>query len=505
MKTLWIKLPNTGFLKTAILLAVLFFSCQNKGENANLSENITKDTIAPYSEKIEFINPTFLGNFHRNYYGDSIPDNLELNWKLVLGSGKTKVGNDTLHWSGAGWTGQPLMIKEDSVLYLFQGAYDHHLRKIEASSGKVIWKYQFEDVLKGTGTLWKNEKEKDSIELRYLIMQGSRFGFNRSMGSAVVPSYRAVSLVSGENLWQLNVWRTKSYSRDVDASAAWIGDTAYIGLENGRFISFLPDARKAKKKEGIIQPKILDTAELYNQQDFISHKGNLVTEASPAILNNRVYLASGSGHVYGYNLKTKKIDWTFDIGSDIDGSPVVTNDNCLLINVEKEYVKGLGGVIKLNPSKKDSLAVEWYFPVPDRNFATWKGGIIGTSAISDYYQPDSAQQLAAFSTISGKLYVIMHNKLDSGQKVKDFNLQHQYNKPKEIFSYNIGPSISTPLIIPPRIIAAGYNGIYIFEYDKNYQFKLIAKREGGFEATPFVYKGKIYIASRDGHLYCLGK
>ncbi|MGM0505328.1 MAG: PQQ-binding-like beta-propeller repeat protein, partial [Bacteroidota bacterium] len=27
---------------------------------------------------------------------------------------------------------------------------------------------------------------------------------------------------------------------------------------------------------------------------------------------------------------------------------------------------------------------------------------------------------------------------------------------------------------------------------------------GSFESTPIVYNGKIFIASRDGYLYCLG-
>jgi outer membrane protein assembly factor BamB len=33
---------------------------------------------------------------------------------------------------------------------------------------------------------------------------------------------------------------------------------------------------------------------------------------------------------------------------------------------------------------------------------------------------------------------------------------------------------------------------------------LIDKREGTFESTPIVWNNKIYIASRDGYLYCFG-
>ena len=62
--------------------------------------------------------------------------------------------------SGAGWTGQPLLYKEDDSLYLIQGAYDHHLKKINARNGELIWQYKFDDVVKGTGTIWHNKKAK---------------------------------------------------------------------------------------------------------------------------------------------------------------------------------------------------------------------------------------------------------------------------------------------------------------------------------------------------------
>ncbi len=51
---------------------------------------------------------------------------------------------------------------------------------------------------------------------------------------------------------------------------------------------------------------------------------------------------------------------------------------------------------------------------------------------------------------------------------------------------------------------AGYWGISIFKYDDHNQFELLDKQEGSFESTPIVWNNKIYIASRDGYLYCFG-
>jgi len=120
---------------------------------------------------------TFLGNEKRNYYGNEAPDYLDVVWKYYLGKGETVISRKTgtKIWEGAGWTGQPLLVEEDSTLYLIQGAYDHYLKKISADSGKLVWQYQFDDVVKGTGTIWENEKEEDPVS-RYIILQGSRLG-----------------------------------------------------------------------------------------------------------------------------------------------------------------------------------------------------------------------------------------------------------------------------------------------------------------------------------------
>ncbi|MCF6239853.1 MAG: hypothetical protein L3J74_00745 [Bacteroidales bacterium] len=527
-------MTNKIFLKPIFwaffIFSTLFFSCNKANEKNNTKETQTNDSLIVQlstkdslllADKIEIINPTFLGNEKRNYYGNEAPSKLQLIWRIKLGTGTTRVGSTLKKWSGAGWTGQPLMIKQDTNLYLIQGTFAHYLKKINAKTGKTIWKYKFDDVLKGTGTFWVNPNA-DTITERYIIMQGSRKGNNKNLNSKVVPSYRAISFISGKVLWQLNSTRTRSYSRDVDGSALIINDTAYIGLENALFTVFDPNPAKAKLKDGIIQPEIIFQDTLYNKNDIAKHRGNLVTESSPCRLNNRVYITSGSGHVYGYNLNTKKLDWEFFTGSDMDGSPIVTHDNCILVSLEKEYISGKGGVFKLNPSKDTDSSVVWYFPVKDKHFVFWQGGIIGSVSINDYYlaNQDSFQlstgkyfstenipHTAAFVAIDENLYVINTDKIDRGFKVKGPNKKNKYNKPKLLFKYKTGPSISTPIIIGNKIIAATYKGLYLFEHDKKMKFKLLAHYTniGSMESTPFVYNKRIYIASRDGFLYCFGE
>jgi outer membrane protein assembly factor BamB len=457
-------------------------------------------------DTVKFINATFLGNEERNYYGDSLPDKLNEFFHISLGSGETVVnkwtGAET--WSGAGWTGQPLLIEENGILFLVIGAYDHHLKKINATNGKIVWQYPYDDIIKGTGTLWHNPAATVS-EMQNIIMQGSRLGVGNDLEKHTIPSFRAVSLKTGRALWKFNIKKTNSYSRDVDGSALILNDTVYIGFENGVFTVFRPDPLDIVLRDSLLQPGITEEHNLYDQKDQVRHGGNLVIESSPCYLNGHIYITAGSGHVYGYNLKKKTIDWDFYTGSDMDGSPVVTADSCILVTVEKQYIEGPGGVIKLDPRKLPDQAVVWYFPTESRRFAEWEGGIVGSAAVNQRTLISGYPLITAFTAIDGNLYVVSQNKTVAGKTVTGTDGITLYPTPQLLYKYKTGPSISTPIITGNRLLAAGYDGIYLFSFDKYMQFTLLDHKAINCEATPVAYRGRVYIASRDGNLYCFGK
>ncbi|MDH5398940.1 MAG: hypothetical protein OEX02_12390 [Cyclobacteriaceae bacterium] len=464
----------------------------------------------PLPDSIKYVirTGTFLGSEKRNYYGNKAPANLDVVWKLYLGEGQTRVGKTIKDWAGAGWTGQPLLVEENGQKYLIQGAYDHKLKKIAVDSPKIVWEYAFDDVIKGTGTIWENKNAR-FFKDRLLILQGSRHGFNNDFYIDVIPSYRAISYFTGKELWRLNSRLTKSYSRDVDASALIIKDTAYIGLENGVFTKFNPSPSRADTVDGIFQPEILSEHMLYESKDVVNHKRNVVTEASPSRIGKKLYLASGSGHVYGYDMERDTLIWDFFIGSDIDGSAIVTEDSCLLISVEKQYIQGKGGIYKLDPAKPPANAVVWYKPVEDKETAGWEGGVIGSVGINDATRPEGFSKLAAFAAIDGYLYVVKYNSFSrnlKGDIIKSKGPDGQtfHPEPEEVFKVRIGTSISTPIFVGNKLIVAGYGGLFLFEYDARNNFKQLDKLNTYFESTPIAVDGKIYIASRDGYLYCLG-
>jgi outer membrane protein assembly factor BamB len=422
-------------------------------------------------------------------------------WKHYLGKGVTVISRKigSVEWAGAGWTGQPLMIREGSDTFLIQGAYDHHLKKLRADDGSLVWQYRFDDVVKGTGTLWVNHQAREH-ENSIIILQGSRLGVGNYLDSEFIPSFRAISYFTGEELWRKDVAWTDSYSRDADGSALVVNDTGYIGLENSLFTVFTPDPAQAQMKDSMLQPRIYLQKKLYLPDDVISHSYNVVTESSPCKIGRMIYVASGSGHVWGYDMDRQELTWDFYTGADMDGSTVVTADSCLLVSVEKQYIRGQGGVFKLDPSKDPDKAVVWFCPVPDTLVSGWEGGVIGSSAVSDSYN-DS--RLAAFIGIDGQLRVVKHNQVTDQFHPGPDSLT-LFPVPMNIFQFRTGPSISTPLFTADKLVVCGYEGVFLFEYNANLEFTLKDKFRTTIESTPFVADGRLYIASRDGYMYCLG-
>lgn len=460
-----------------------------------------------YSQDIKPEISTYLGNEKRNYYGNEAPERLDTLWTLYLGEGISPAyGNPNKLWKGAGWTGQPLFIREGDKNFLILGAFDYNLKKINAETGKIVWEYKYDDIIKGTATFWENKKEKDPKK-RYVILQGSRRGRYNKIDDEIIPSYRAISYMTGKELWRMNVKQTLSYSRDVDGSAIVINDTAYLALENGIFTVFNPDVSKAEKKKKIRSPEIYKEIKYYEGNDTTLHGDDLVSESSPTLLNNTVFTPAGSGRLYGYNIKKGKNTFELFLGTDLQASAPVTNDNCLILGVEKQYMPGPGGVMKINPYADKDNRIVWYYTTPNKKWYHWEGGIIGSVSINDAYENNTEMQLAVFIDVTGRLTVVNHTKIDSTRKCLAPDGKTWLPTPEVLFTEYIPGTISTPIIVKDKIVAATDNGIFLYKVDlKNMKLKLLDHiPDLEIDATPIAVDGKIYIASRNGYLYCLGK
>ncbi|HIK27738.1 MAG: PQQ-like beta-propeller repeat protein [Oscillatoriaceae bacterium SKW80] len=497
------------------------YAGENFSEIERQLNNLKKITIPA---EIELLVPTFLGNDQRRFYGRGVPQGLNLLHQFKLGAGNTIVGS-LKTWSGAGWTGQPTIVREYDKIYLIIGSYDHSLRKIDLTTNQLVWQYKFDDVIKGTSTVYIDENARE--ENKVVILQGSRLGVNKSLSSKIVPSFRAISFRSGKEIWRLNIKQTDSYSRDNDSSPLYLGNGVLFNAgENGIGYFINSSTTAAKIKDGILQPEILTEVKLYEQADISRHRRNLVVESSPARLGDRLFLAAGSGHIYGISIPERKIVWDFYTGSDLDGTVVISKDGKLFCTIEKQYIPGNGGVVKLDPNKKPSESVEWFLPTGNLRLSSWEGGVIGSVAINDEYRTEEIPPLFATCAIDGNLYIGSQIMRAKHKKVTGWLLDKEYNTPVIAFKQQIGSSISTPIFTDGnKLIVATYGGVYLFKLnfestkagekkalmnEKGEYYRLVVEEEArfkpevSFEATPVVWDGIVRICARDGWMYTLG-
>ena len=469
---------------------------------------------------------TYLGDETRRLYGlGPPPTKLSLIWKTFIGGGMTSpVGKGKNEpWSGSGWTGQPVIVRDKGKLYLLWGAFDRKLHKIDLKTGKVVWEYDYDDIIKSTPTVIEDPSPKVKAD-KYLVLAGSRRGWPSGFTDSDLAPYRAVSFGSGEEVWRLPVPLTASYSRDVDGSGFFYKDRMYSGVESGWFYKL--DPFTTEPWNGYRKPKIIAERLLLGDSSAASHGGNLVLEASPALLDDVVYVASGAGHVYGMRRSDLKVVWDYKTGSDMDGTTVTTANGKLLVAVEKQYIGGHGGILMLDPSKDPSSSVVWFFPTGDRNLGDWEGGVIGSAAVNDTYDPWGRRpRLASFMAIDGNLYVVSQSKTSGS--VPGPNGDGPYPTPRLVAKFYVGGSISTPIMVDDTIVAAGYdNTIHLYKI----KYKAAEKGDegalkspsgdwftvsvtekasyaagGAFESTPVMWKGRIFIGCRDGSLYCVGE
>jgi len=398
------------------------------------------------------------------------------------------------------------------------------MHKIELDSGRVVWHYAYDDIIKSSPTVIEDPHPADEAD-KYLVLAGSRRGWPSSYTDPSLAPYRAVSFGTGKEVWRLPVPLTASYSRDVDGSGFFLNGHMFSGVESGWFYKLDPfetSAWGAYRTPRIIAQRLL----LGDPGDASAHGGNLVLEASPSLIGDTIYISSGAGHVYGMRKSDLKVVWDYRTGSDLDGTPVPTSSGKLLVAVEKQYIQGHGGALMLDPKKSGSKAVEWFFPTGDRTLGDWLGGIIGSVAVNDAYDPWGRRpRLAAFIAIDGNLYVVAQDALADGT-VPGPNLDGPYHTPKLIATFPVGGGISTPIMVDDTIVCAAYDAI-VHLYGVKWRaakkgdagalkspdggwFTARIKETasfsggGGYESTPVMWKGRVFIGSRDGSLYCLG-
>ena len=338
--------------------------------------------------------------------------------------------------------------------------------------------------------------------------------------------YRAVTFGSGKELWRLPVPQTACYSRDCDGSGFFLDGRQYIGVESGWMYAL--DPLQTERWNGQ-KPQIVAQRLLLGDARAASHDGNLVLESSASVLGRRIYISSGAGHVYGMRRSDLAVEWDYFIGSDLDGTAVPTRRGKLLVPVEKQYIKGHGGVLCLDPSKPPEQGHRLVLPHrrPQGRGVEGRPHRLRAPSTTSTTATARLPALTAFNAIDGYLHVVSQDTM-SGQLVKGPNLEPGLQTPVEVARLWNGGAISTPLLFGDTLIAAAYDQrVHLYhlaftpseegrrgraaERQRRRQVLAVSVTEtdqffagGGFESTPTLWNGRVYVGCRDGWFYCLG-
>ena len=243
---------------------------------------------------------TFLGDATRRFYGRGpAPTSLQIVWRTEIGSGWTpgkKEDDPPRVWAGTGWTGQPALVRQGDRLVLLVSGYDHGLHKLDARDGSQLWRREYDDILKSSPSVFENPAATGPGD-RYIVCAGSRRGYPTELDDPDIAPYRAFTLGKGEELWRLPVPQTAAYTRDCDGSGLYLDGRLYIGVESGWMYALDPVMTEPFGEHR--RPAVLAERLLLGDGGDDRHADDLALEASPALLGDRLYIASGAGHVYG--------------------------------------------------------------------------------------------------------------------------------------------------------------------------------------------------------------
>jgi outer membrane protein assembly factor BamB len=282
---------STGKYKILLLLIGFYFN--SSGMSFSQKSYSLPDSIFPDTD-IEVLCGTFRGNTSRSFYGYDAPSGLDVIWKFYLGEGETvisrRLGSRT--WAGAGWTGQPLLVREGRDTFLIQGAYDHKLHKINAASGEEVWSYLFDDVVKSTGSIWENGVI-ETVGINDFYIQP------REVHLAAISALDGFTYIVDHQKIDPD-----TLSTGPDSLSRYSTPGLITKIETGSSISspvITSNRLLAAGYGGVYLYSYSDGLE-FQKLDFFP----LMVEASPIIWNERVYLAGRDGFLYCFGENYEK-------------------------------------------------------------------------------------------------------------------------------------------------------------------------------------------------------
>lgn len=427
---------------------------------------------------------TFRGNAERSLSGvGPIPRSQpRVLWRYPESGGLCAASTDetgTSTWCGLGWTGQPSVVPGPrGRLEVRFGAFDRAHHFLDAATGRTVRPSLLtRDLAKGSPT-----SDPDGFPLYYA---GSRDNKLR-----VVALDRKRPTV----LWALDsrdapvIWND-----DWDGAPLVVRGHLLVGGENAWFYvirlnrSYGPDGKVR------VRPRIVARVAGWDERLLAARPDRAFSiESSVAYRDGIAYFANSSGLVQGWDVratlargKPPRRVFRFWMGDDTDATVVVDGEGYLYAasQVERfnERSNRVGQLVKLDPRRPRDPVV-WAVPLTRIG---WQGkaGVWSTPAVDrgTVFVTTNAGEVIGVSRATGRV-------------------RWRLDLPGHLWS--------SPVVANGVLLQGDCDGaLHAFDVrnERRAPRELWSVRLGGcIEATPAVWRGRIWVGTRGGALYALG-
>ncbi|WP_157842965.1 outer membrane protein assembly factor BamB family protein [Bacillus sp. FJAT-44742] len=418
---------------------------------------------------------------------------LQENWHFTTDS-------DPEWGGGAGWTGQPVIVKweddikqmmnlkdeykeKDDFIEVIQGSLDGNIYFLDKETGK-----QTREPIYGSNPI-KGSVSVDSRGYPLLYAgdgvphkKSEPFGFN----IYDLTNYELLHHIDGRDSSAYRDWGAFDSSALVNRKT----DMMVVGGENGYFYSAKLNT-EFDRKEGTVDIDP-DVAKMRYEVDDNDYQG---IENSVAIYNNLAYFADNGGSIIGMDLTTKNPVWALPPLDDTDATIVIeeiegvpylyTGSEVDNVGEDGEaFIRKINGLTGEEVWKQSYSA--FYYP-----------GVIGGVLATPILGKENIDDLVIFTVARHKeRYSGIMAALDreTGEEVWRWEMpDYAWSSPVDIYDEE-GNSY---------IIQADFGGNLTLLNAETGEVLDQLNLGSNIEASPAVYENTIIVASRDGNIYSI--
>jgi outer membrane protein assembly factor BamB len=425
---------------------------------------------------------TFRGNATRTFHGEGpVPLDPVIGWRVPdrRMCSISFVGIDPSRWCGTGWTGQPNVIEVDGGVQVREGAYDGMYHFLDGLTGEaVLPPLATRDLAKGSAT-----SDPDGYPLYYAGSRDGRFrviALDRDPPTVLWSIHGATSV------------RRPLRNDDWDGAPLVVNDVLFVGGENGWLYVVRLNRDYDRTDQVTVDPEIVATVPGFDPELLRALGDQEVSiENSVALSDGVLYFANSGGLVQGWDVsgvleggdRIGERVFRFWTGDDTDATIAI--DRAGDLYVASEYQRGndrsreVGQLMKLDPSRRDPLV--WSIDATEVGFEG-AGGSWSTPALY--------ADLVIFTTAAGRVLAVDRT---SG----DVRWERRVGS----------PSIGSPVVVDGVLIQGDCRGdLWAWDVSVPDEDPVLLWRlhfNDCIESTPAVWRGWIYLGTRQGYLYGL--